>query len=275
MTIAVGFQCKNSVLLAADTEISYGQAGKTYQTKLFQINPREDCWAVYSGVVDFMNELVGQLRQSTKGKSGTALVQTVRKAFRQFMYEHYTKPPKAEKTWANLLITVRENKKVSLYCATGRHFYQVEKYRALGGGAEQAEPLLNAMYSRHMDSLQAGYLAVYALRSPKGFVRGVGGDTDILAIEHQAQSVVSFAEWSKQEVTQAESDFAFLDKTLRPVLFAFPNLNVEPSRFRSLLKATERHLVERRAKNFRREEREQKKWEQENARLSQEADHNG
>jgi len=206
MTIAAGFQCKDGVILAADTEISLGQTTKTRQSKLFVINKAQDCCLTYAGHVAFAQELVGVMRSATRGKEGKKLLEAARKSYRHFHNKYYTQPPKPEKSWADVLITLKEGQAVSLYCGQGRHWFKVDKYKLLGIGEEQAEAVVNPLYSGEPTTNEAGYIAICVLRKVKWFVQGCGGPTEVGEIRHTGPHL-----WSSDKVEQAEEDLDYFE----------------------------------------------------------------
>jgi 20S proteasome alpha/beta subunit len=132
MTIAAGFKCRDGVILCADSQITLDQ-GKKYQAKIFGINKRAGMYLVYSGDVLFARELVDALQGAMKEQIGKSALNEVRRIYKQFHHKHYTQPPKAEKSFASILITARERDQMLLYYASGRHFVPVDTYEPPAG----------------------------------------------------------------------------------------------------------------------------------------------
>lgn len=139
MTVAVGLVCNNGVVLAADTEITYGVAGKKEESKLFQINRNCGCWLTYTGHCDFAKELVDRLRGKSDAfsPSGSSL-NLIRSEYNQ-MLDIQEKHPKEERSFAEFLITLRVPNDWSIHGATthlyqlrGDHCFKVDKYAAIG-----------------------------------------------------------------------------------------------------------------------------------------------
>jgi Proteasome subunit len=254
MTIAAGFRCKDGVILCADSEITLSQ-GKTYQSKLYIINRDQDCCLAYAGDVNFAKELVDIMRNATKGQEGKNLVDIARNIYRSFYRKHYTEQPKAEKTWATILMTVRDGRAISLFCAEGTHWFKVEEYQLLGVAREQGEAVFKAFYSKTFTNLEVGYMAIYGLRRIKGFVQGCGGHTELAEIK--ASTPASARLWNSDAVKQTEDDFDYFDQEVRPLILAFPNLGIGNPEFRVLLRSTSKRLLEQRRERLKKKAREE------------------
>jgi hypothetical protein len=85
MTIAVGFRCRDGVLLRADSEITL-MRGKAYQVKVLPVNSQVDAYLAYAGVAAFAKELGDKLKLATKGQRGQGLLKI---ALRQFYKLYY------------------------------------------------------------------------------------------------------------------------------------------------------------------------------------------
>lgn len=179
-TIAAGFCCSDGIVLAADTLMTLRGGGKTYRTKLFTINEKEDSYLAYSGTEAFAKELVNELQQGTIGKTGDTFLKAIKERYGQFWREHYTIPPKAEKTWAETLITFKKDKRIHLYRTSAHHVYPViDNYAVLGIGENAGESLFKPLYSAGMDMYEASYMAIYVLQRVKKYTEGCGGETEI------------------------------------------------------------------------------------------------
>jgi len=256
MTIAAGFRCKDGVVLAADTEISVlGGTGKSYSSKMFEINSGLGSHLTYSGSPDFTKELVQELKQSVAGKPQQSALQALKETYRDY---YDAQLPDSDRDTTSMLITLREGKKVHLYVARNRHFAPVRQYEALGIGSEQGEALFNPLHSQWMSTAEAKYMAIYALRRVKGFVQGCGGKTEVIEIGDKAD-VLSLYE-VMQEIKEIEADFDFFDQQLRPILFTFSDLWVNKSAFQARLRQFGRALKKRRAASVRAYEKDMAEW---------------
>lgn len=258
MTIIAGFRCKDGVVLTADTEITTdGGTGKTYASKIFSLAPELDCYMAYTGDTDFAEEFSDYLIQNLKGKSSQAALAYIKTAYQEFRAKHYTNAPKDEKTWAWILITLRQGDTIHLYRGRNRHFAEVKRYSVLGIGQDQAEAAFKSLYESWMSIRQAGYVMIYALRKVKGFVQGCGGDSEIREIPDQ-EDIFSFPPlpYDQHSTKDIEEDFDFFDKTMRPLVLTFADIETTTKDdFKSLLKTFAYALTQRRAIHFKEAEK--------------------
>jgi len=274
MTIAAGFRCKDGVILAADSQITLSDGGKTYQSKIFPVNDVEDCYIAYAGYADFAKELVAEVRNATRGKCGSDLVASIGGTYKRFWREHYTDAPKKERTWAYLLFTLRDGKRMVLYRAYARSLYRLnEGYVLLGCGESVAESLFDPMCRNDMTVWEAARTCIYACRKIKGYVEACGGDTEVkMFLDHnypvspsRFQHFMMVPERSTREI---EQDFDTFDEVMLPVLLAYPDLDgVNPSQFRALLRSAEKRLEKSRVKKYRQRDKEDSRLWEESARV--------
>lgn len=256
MTIAAGFRCQDGVILAADTEMGFsGGTGKTYGSKLFELNNELGCHLTYAGSADYAKGLAYELKQSVRGKPWEAALKSLKATYQTYWDANSSNDPDA----ASILVSLREGKKVRLYVGRNRHFHQVRQYDALGIGSEQADAIFNPLHSPWMTIAQAGYMAIYALQKVKGLVQGCGGKTEVFEIDDDPK-VLPLASFEVQDVREIEADFEFFEQQLRPLLFAFCDLSVSKSAFQAHLRRLGTALKERRAKNLRAHEEDLQVW---------------
>jgi 20S proteasome alpha/beta subunit len=261
VTIAAGFRCRDGIVLCADSEITLGQGGKTYQAKMFPINVKADAYLVYAGVTAFVREFVYELKKAVMNQTGDALLNTAGNIYKDFHRQHYTNAPKAERTYAHILLTAHQGKRVLLWCGQGRHWYPVEDYQPIGIGTEHAETLIKAIYSKDISVSEAAYGAAYMLRKTKQFVGGCGGDSRVRQIFDEPRELIPWPTWkSADTIKRIENDFAFLEAALIPVILNFPNIDMPKKQFNGLLGHLGKELRKHRIENLRFEKRRYKQW---------------
>jgi len=224
MTIAAGFRCKDGVVLCSDTQIS-NFSGRSYETKLFPIKIEADCHLVYAGYVEFIKEFVADLKEIAQPLEDHKLIQAIKKHYKQAHKTYFTDAPKSERAFAQIIVTVREGERISLFGASGRSFYPVDNYISFGTGAPTAEPFFAAMdfYQNFTD--YAATSAIYALWRIRAFAEGVGGTTKVLSIEDDSIfGPPSHYEWTQFNIQQAENAYAYLDESIRPLYQKLPFL---------------------------------------------------
>jgi 20S proteasome alpha/beta subunit len=263
MTLAAGFRCNDGIVLCADSQISQGEYGNRYKSKLFTLNNRTDCYLVYAGFTDFVRELVPQLEEIASKKEGSALLRDISKCYKAFHAKHYTRVPKSEKSFADIIFSIREGKRISLHVGSGKHCFPEEEYASSGTGFPVAEPLFNAFYSPSMNIRQALHLSIYVLRYIKGIGSGVGGNTSAVLIA-DAPSFLPNDQLATEEIKEIESDYDFLHKQMGKFLLTYPDL--AGSEIASNLRRIASQLKRQRDKTNRLKDRERELWQQEEAR---------
>jgi 20S proteasome alpha/beta subunit len=184
VTIAAGFRCSDGVVLCSDTQITQA-AGKSYESKIYRINPEADCFLVYAGDVALIKEFVAELKDITANKFGREVVKAAKSHYRRFHDKFYTQAPKTEKAFTAIILTVREGETISLYAGSGRHFYPVENYVCFGTGAPVAEPLLGPTVFNEISTIQTDKLITKtaprtftevfdSMTSKRGFIHETG-----------------------------------------------------------------------------------------------------
>lgn len=260
MTIAAGFRCRDGVVLAADTELTFsGGTGKTYGSKMFSLDGKLGCNLTYAGSADYVKELVYDLKQATQGQPWQEALKALKTTYQTYWDANLQHDQEGSVT--SILVTLREGKKVHLYLGRGRHFLPVRQYEALGIGSEQAEALFNPLHSQFMTILQARYMAIYALRRVKGFVQGCGGKSEIVEVE-DSSDVLSLSQFDMPDIKEIEADFDFFDQRIKPLIFAFSDTWVNKTAFQVLLREFARALKKRRTSNLRKYDRERAEWEE-------------
>jgi 20S proteasome alpha/beta subunit len=233
MTIAVGLRCDDGVVLAADSEICLGPGGKKYEAKFHKISGFASIYMIYAGSVDFAEELAATLRKAVQGKKGTQLIKSIRTAYGSVWREHHTEPITAQKTLTDLLFTINEGSRISLFRASGNRLIPVKTYSVLGIGIEKAQAVFSTLYRTGMSSTLAGYMAIYGLGRIKGLVQGCGGGSRVWKITN---SVFDQKCLSESDVARAEEGFVFFEREFSSVMFNFPDPQVDNEHFQTILK---------------------------------------
>jgi 20S proteasome alpha/beta subunit len=233
MTIAVGMQCNDGVVLAADSEICLGPGGKIYQSTLHKISGLASIYTIFAGHIDFAEELAATLRKATQGKKGNQLTTSIQAAYGSFWRERHTEPLPAHKTLTDLLFTINEGSRISLFHASCNRLTPVKTYSVLGIGNEKAQAVFSALYRTGMSSTLASYMAIYGLGRMKGLVQGCGGASRVWKMTNSVFDQTLLAE---SEIARAEEGFAFFEREFFSVMFNFPDPRVDNEHFQAILK---------------------------------------
>jgi hypothetical protein len=170
--------------------------------------------------------------------------------------------PKSEKSFADIIFSIREGKRMSLHIGSGKHCFPEENYASSGTGSLAAEPFLNAFYSPSMNIREALNLSIYVLRYIKGIGEGVGGNTSAVFVTDVPQFIPGY-QLTDAEVEEIESDYDFLHKQMNSFLLNYPCL--EGAEITSNLRRIARQLKTQRDKRDRSQERQRERWREEDA----------
>jgi 20S proteasome alpha/beta subunit len=141
MTIAAGFCCSDGVLLAADTLISMqGGSGKSYESKILEVDFDLNMYLTYAGDPDFAKEYVNELSEQVQGKNPSEALSIAKTLATKIYADHFCVSHEDAKTYATMLLTLQDSHDVSLYSVNERHFVRLQSgFLALGIGNEQAQ----------------------------------------------------------------------------------------------------------------------------------------
>lgn len=192
MTIALGILMKDSFVLAADTEITAGDA-KTEGGKIYWVadaslsNKNAGILAVTgAGDVAHLEAAYCDLKESFL-KHRTDSVEDLRVRFKasvkQFHRDYvvpYAYASDRPDIW--LIVAVRRNSALRMWTRSKSTLRPViRNYAAVGVGQMQAQELFNLLNKR-MDHETAKALAIYAVYRIKQVVQGVGKSTHIFSL---------------------------------------------------------------------------------------------
>jgi 20S proteasome alpha/beta subunit len=166
MTIVAGFSCKDGIILAADTLVSY-ETSKGYESKIFDIGGEyRTVFVAYSGDTNATKDIKEQLKDAIAGlQEEKDVITALKTTIKQIHQERYTSAPKEEKVFLNLLIALRDDPKEqwNLYCVSGRNFFPVDSYSLLGIGQDVGRTIFEPYYRKDMTIWEAKFLAAYGV----------------------------------------------------------------------------------------------------------------
>lgn len=230
MTVAAGFVCSNGVILGADTELTL-TTGKTNESKIFSINPKQGCYITYSGDSYAAKDLVAKAVTKTKGCSADECLALIEGEYQGMIYREMAKKKADQKSWFELLLTVRrdvrEPYKVkvfdyesSLYHLYGDRTMPIKKYGVIGVGQDVALSIFEHRYAP-LPTSECAYIMIDAIRQVKRSVQLCGGSTNIIEIPNTDE--LPYENFGKLEIAQIEDECDFLEGILNPLLLAFPS----------------------------------------------------
>jgi 20S proteasome alpha/beta subunit len=227
MTIAAGFRCKDGEILCSDTQITQA-SGKTYESKIFPIKDDADCLLAYSGDVGYIKEFVGELKEIAAKESNDKLIHVIKSHYRRFHHKYFTQAPKAERAFAQILVTVNKDDKIYLYIGDGRHFYPVDNRQSIGTGGPYLEPFFRDTDFTTLFMDHAAKLIIYALQRTKDYAEFVGGKTKIISInDDDIFGPPSYYEMKEHMVKHIEAAYDNFDEKIRPLFLDLPFMSPE------------------------------------------------
>jgi len=196
MTIALGILATDGVVIAADTQESYGYAGAVKNDALKIIyfldatirNPRGVCaiaGAGDAGHVEAITMLLGNAFLTHHGLQDEKLLDALNPVLRRFYDEHiipFASYPAGERPDATMLLGVQRLGVPRLFVSHQSCMRPVlQAYEAIGAGAAFAKMLLGRFW-QPMDVKAAQVLAAYVVFLTKESVEGCGKYTSVRTI---------------------------------------------------------------------------------------------
>ena len=205
MTIALGLICRDSVVLAADTEIT-GFVGKWRREKI-----RNCVWTskigiatVFAGTVEFAimacDKVFSRLLDVT-----TPEVPSILNIIEGTICEVYEGPvaafPGPDKPNFSLLLGIRlfDDDFVHFIKTSDTAVRRADAFESIGIGAELARYIGSKLFHGGMSLDEGAVLAAYVLHEVKNNVSGCGGSSLILALEPNGLRVASSEKLAKLE----------------------------------------------------------------------------
>lgn len=263
MTIALGFACKDGIVLGADSEITSGGISKWSDKKIIHFpdlatNP----YFAFSGDVPFSKNNIQRLANAIESAehSGsdiyTRLVAECRKIHKEYLRLY---PNKDERPQLDLLLAIRNLKYggLNLYGILGIEPVLVSRDEYIGFGEPIARAVGGPLYHESLTTEEAVHLAVYILMQTKEYAGYCGKYSHVVRIEGNWQDEPwrGFDDhWlSVEDTEQIQEDFKIFQSALLPVLASYHfdiYANTEVNDFNDKLKHFARLIKQQRAKRI-------------------------
>jgi hypothetical protein len=222
MTLALGLQCRDGIVLGADSQIT-GDASKWSEKKIIDF-PKLRChpyFAFATNDVDFAKGVVGRLADciGNAERVNSEIVSGLKAELKK-IHKEYCRlfPKKEERPTCDLLLALYEQH-LSLYLIRGVECVAVPQAEYIGFGESVGRSIATPLFSASFSTQDAERLAVYVLMQAKEYVRDVGKGSDIVQIWENIDPFGPFRWWSSQEVVkEMEEDFAVFQKAVQPIL---------------------------------------------------------
>jgi hypothetical protein len=205
MTIALGLLCRESVVLAADTEIT-GFVGKWQREKI-----RNCVWTsqigiatVFAGTVEFAlmacDKIFPRVLHHTTLEM-PSILDVIEGTIREVYEGPVAAFPGPDKPNFSLLIGVRlpGDDFVHFIKTSDTAVRRADSFESIGAGEELARYLGSKLFRGGMPVEEGAVLAAYVLHEVKNNVVGCGGSSLILALQPNGMKLVSSEKLSKLE----------------------------------------------------------------------------
>jgi Proteasome subunit len=215
MTIVAGFKCKDGIVLAADTQVSYPQS-YSYESKIFDLSGRLSCFMAYAGNVPIAKEVKERLQQTVADTvEASQLIGNIKMELKELHTDYFSKAPQKEKDAVTALFCMFADQEWKLYCAWGNRFYPVDRFELLGVGIDTGNAVLEPLYRPELRVEEIAALAAYGLNILKKFVPGCGGESEIYKFEIDLfdESVEKL-----ENVDELERDFIRFENAKNPLM---------------------------------------------------------
>lgn len=204
MTIALGLICRDSVVLAADTEVT-GFTGKWHREKV-----RNCVWTsqigiatVFAGTVEFAlmacDKIFPRLLHSTPELP--LVLDVIEGTIREVYEGPVAAFPGPDKPNFSLLIglRLRDHDFVNFIKTSDTAVRRADSFESIGIGEELARYLGSKLFRGGMPVEEGAVLAAYVLHEVKNNVVGCGGSSLILALEPNGMKLAPPEKLSKLE----------------------------------------------------------------------------
>lgn len=220
MTLGIGFQCQDAIVMCADTLITYEDSHKGYEHKIYRHPPEQkfSVMATYCGFPNTMTNFVSKFedqmqRFSPKNEPITAFgIQNV--------IESVLKSGEfGDDFWLLCGICV-PNKELRLVKAWGQRVGPCSTaWDCIGSGDSSLIKCLGSLLANSSDGYsirQAELLGLYILRQATRWIDGVGGELDVFTLQADGRIVPS-----SLIPLGVGARFDILERYLSPVAEAF------------------------------------------------------
>jgi hypothetical protein len=196
MTIALGFHCRESVILGADTEIT-GFVGKWQREKIRNViwTPEIGIATVFAGSVEYAlmacDKILPRVLDSRPEIS--SIVDAIEKTIQEIYAGPIASLSDAREGAFSLLIAIRilSEDFVHLIKASDTAVRRGDAFESVGSGNELARYIGSKLFRGGMPAEEGALLAAYILHEAKHNVVGCGGSSLILGLEPSGIKMVS------------------------------------------------------------------------------------
>ncbi len=229
MTIAMGFQCFDGVVLCADTEMSHGRSGKSQESKIHILSNGTSgygCACVYSGDVDFFKRTIPSLERAVRNQKGKLVGRLEREWLAIHKKSMVRFKREEEFPFVQMLFAVGTGSGPRLYSAYLDNFRPEKKYGIIGVGDNVARSFIEPYYpsSQELPSCdEMTFLAMGGLYLAKNFVQGCGKKSQFLVFDDVSDQA-GLEVLGATEKERIEKDFLYLQEQLGILVLGFSRI---------------------------------------------------
>lgn len=245
MTVAVGFNCSDGVVVGTDSEISIGDESKFPGRKAWYLRflppghsePGLRVSMAGAGSTDAFAMFVeaakaqltaGMTLDDVQAKLGGILIEIHKQHI-----EWRTEPERGALAFHSL-VGARVGNETRLLKTVGTIVTQVKDYAAIGIGASLAQYIIQSINPpQAVKVTTAALIATEALRHAKQHVQYCGGKSDLIVIYNNRDSGYV----AESQIARYESLLVRMDKAITPVLHSYVDPSVDGVAFQQRLDA--------------------------------------
>lgn len=241
MTIVAGFNCRDGIVLCADTQELIRDYLKVDTPKI-EIRPQPSItkwdvpvWAAFagSGTAPLIDKLIELMWTAAENKppefyeTTQAMEQACKNYYEELATLYQANDPYYPR--AELLYAVSTGGRMGLFKASGPVITKVRHYELSGAGDILAKYICNRMYPRMggMGIKEAVILALHLLEQTKGNVEGCGGDSHIVVVHPDSQPTYV----DRAKVVGAARQLFYLETAANQLMMLGPDLSLNDTEF--------------------------------------------
>jgi 20S proteasome alpha/beta subunit len=253
MTLIAAFRCSEGVVLCADSQETVGDV-RVAVNKVAPDDAGEYQIAIAgSGNGDLIDGFAYALKldvQSWPDGLDEKVVYGNLQTLLQEYYEHqvaFYPVDSPGDTLNHFLVCIKPKKKpvIFLWELRGTAVVPVADYTLLGVGASIYRHELKRLYKKKLSGLQAVLLGVHLFSLAKETSNYVGGQTDVIFVNHEGMWV-----HDPNDVRELERRMATFNEKIAELVLACPDTSIHRDEFKALLQSFEDQAIQLREQNF-------------------------
>jgi 20S proteasome alpha/beta subunit len=247
--MAAGFQCKNGVVICADTEMSIAGLIKYPESKI-RVYGSLGTKPVFTfaGDANFcgmcMEKFAYAIRDTKTNKLSVLEASILNQA--RWFHENYLNDEYEKESTLIMSLWWPPAKKRLLYEISRGVVARIKGVSSCGTGSAVTRGMISELFSTQLSTQEVALLAIYFLAEAKTYGDGVGKDSEIVIL-YNTGTVDYFPEHPcSPSLKEIEEDYIKLKRLLRPILASYSDVNTSKKEFARILKDFERFVTNQR-----------------------------